>query len=73
MKKILTFMLMVVVTLSSCVKDDLAEIRERLANLEAWQASVNSSITALQGIVSALESKDYVTSVTPPLLTAADT
>ncbi|MDD2292828.1 MAG: hypothetical protein PHD07_01295 [Bacteroidales bacterium] len=66
MKKILTFMLMVVVTLSSCVKDDLAEIRERLANLEAWQASVNSSITALQGIVSALESKDYVTSVTPP-------
>ena len=66
MKKILTFMLMVVVTLSSCVKDDLAEIRERLANLEAWQASVNSSITALQGIVSALESKDYVISVTPP-------
>ena len=58
-------MLIAVVALSSCIKDDLAEIRERLTNLEEWQTSVNSSISALQSIVSALEGKDYVTSVVP--------
>ncbi|MDD2293281.1 MAG: PL29 family lyase N-terminal domain-containing protein, partial [Bacteroidales bacterium] len=65
MKKILSIMLIAVVALSSCIKDDLAEIRERLTNLEEWQTSVNSSISALQSIVSALERKDYVTSVVP--------
>ena len=65
MKKILSIMLIAVVALSSCVKDDLAEIRERLTNLEEWQTSVNSSISALQSIVSALEGKDYVTGVAP--------
>ena len=47
-------MLIAVVALSSCIKDDLAEIRERLTNLEEWQTSVNSSISALQSIVSAI-------------------
>lgn len=66
MKRNLLLMLIVVATvLSSCIKKDMDDIRGRLSNLEEWQNSVNSSISSLQNIVSALEGKDYVTSVTP--------
>ena len=58
--------------MSDCAKDDIDDIRKelqehdsRLASLEEWQQSVNTSIASLQGLVSALEDKDYVTGVTP--------
>ncbi len=58
--------------MSGCAKDDIDDIRKelqehdsRLASLEEWQQSVNTSIASLQGLVSALEDKDYVTGVTP--------
>jgi hypothetical protein len=38
---------------------------KRIAALETWQKTVNGNIDALQTIVSALEAKDYVTSVEP--------
>jgi hypothetical protein len=38
---------------------------ERLAALEAWQATVNDNISALETIVDALANNDYVTAVTP--------
>lgn len=51
--------------LFSCAKDyDDSELRGRIENLETWQKTVNDQINALQGLVSALENKDYVTSVT---------
>lgn len=43
---------------------DDSELRGRVEKLEAWQKSVNDQIVALQGLVAALESNDYVTSVT---------
>ncbi|MDR3350300.1 MAG: DUF4988 domain-containing protein, partial [Prevotellaceae bacterium] len=45
----------------------LAQYRqaERLAALEAWTATVNGNISALQTIVAALQNCDYVTGVTP--------
>lgn len=72
MKKILLLMLAVVAMVSSCTKSDLDDIRaeqarqaERLTALELWQQSVNGSIASLQGLVTALEKKDFVTTVTP--------
>ncbi len=57
---------------SGCMKEDIDELRAqqadnaaRIAALEAWQKTVNTNITALQGLVSALETKDFVTGVTP--------
>lgn len=58
-------LLVAVVTLFSCAKEyDDGELRGRIESLEAWQETVNGQIVALQGLVSALENKDYVTSVT---------
>lgn len=58
-------LLVALVTLFSCAKEyDDSELRGRIESLEAWQKTVNGQIVALQGLVSALENKDYVTSVT---------
>ena len=38
---------------------------ERLTALERWQETVNGNITALQGLVTALQNNDYVTGVVP--------
>lgn len=58
--------------MGGCMKEDIDEIREelqkqdeRLAALEEWQKSVNTDILSLQGLIEALEGKDYVTGVTP--------
>lgn len=55
-----------VATMVSCTdyKDEIDDLDSRVTALETWQKSVNSSIKSLQDIVSALENKDYVTSVT---------
>lgn len=49
------------------LKDEQSKQAERIAALETWQQTVNSNITALQGLVSALEAKDFVTAVTPKI------
>lgn len=59
--------------LSSCneeyddtwVKETTEDLKDRMAALEEWQKSVNTSITTLQDLIAALEDKDYVTGVTP--------
>lgn len=46
------------------VKNKLNDHEQRISALEEWQKTVNQDITFLQTIVSSLEKKDYVTSVT---------
>ena len=66
MKRKIKFILFSIIMItSSCVKSDLDNIRERLTSLEKWQTSVNQEITSLKNILTAMENKDYVTSVTP--------
>ena len=65
---------MCVFGMSSCyddddLKGDIADLQTRVASLEDWQKSVNSDIASLKTIVEALQSKNFITSVTP--LTAA--
>ncbi len=43
----------------------MTAITARVEALELWQKETNSNIAAIQTIIQALESKDYVTSVTP--------
>jgi hypothetical protein len=75
MKKLLTITLTtVLLAMSGCneklwdeidyIKKQEKELAERLAALEAWQATVNSNISALQGLVSALQSHRFITDVT---------
>ncbi len=52
----------------SCTKNyqgQIDDINDRLSKLENWQKSVNTNISALQSSIKALESNDFVTSVTP--------
>ena len=58
MKKYLALLLMAVVVLNSCTKEDIDDIRKRLTLLEEWQSSINSEISTLQSIVSAIEGRD---------------
>src|SRR5574344_2100075 len=44
--------------------DDIDSLNQRVTSLEAWQNTVNTNISALQTIVNALQTKDYVTGVT---------
>jgi hypothetical protein len=70
MKKILTITLTAfLLAVSSCQKYDdsalwteLEAQAKRLAALEAWQATVNGNITALQGLVNSLNQR-YITDV----------
>lgn len=58
-------LLSVVAVCFGCAKEyDDSELRGRIESLETWQKTVNDQIVALQGLVGALENKDYVTSVT---------
>src|SRR5574344_1535271 len=52
--------------LGSCkdYEDDINALAKRVSALEEWQKTVNTNIASLQTIVSALQTKDYVTSVT---------
>ena len=45
------------------VWEELQKQAARIAALEKWQETVNGNITTLQGLVSALQNNDYVTSV----------
>lgn len=74
MKYLPGLILSCVLLLGSCAKDDIdelrrqqAEIAQRVASLEAWKQTVNTNITALQGLVAALEANDYITGVTPKI------
>jgi uncharacterized protein (TIGR02145 family) len=73
MKKFLTITLTVaLLAVSGCRQyddsalwDEMNSQAARLAALEAWQATVNSNITALQGLVDALKSRSYIIDVEP--------
>lgn len=47
------------------LRRDVDDLRLRVEKLEDWCNTANSQISALQGLVSALEANDYVTGVTP--------
>ena len=47
------------------IRNDIENLEDRVAALEEWQQSVNTNIQSLQGLVEALESRDYITGVTP--------
>jgi hypothetical protein len=72
MKNLLTIILTAaLLAVSGCTKyddsalwDEVNSQAARIAALEAWQATVNSNITALQGLVNALQNYRYVTDVT---------
>jgi hypothetical protein len=66
MKKITLFILAAVAMVFAGCKNydsDIDDINARLSKLEAWQESVNTNISSLQTIVTALQGKDYVTGV----------
>jgi|GEM_PF-6091919 len=55
--------------LAGCYNDDdlqerVGTLEEKVAALEAWEANVNTNISSLQTIVTALQSSDYITGVT---------
>lgn len=70
-KGILPLVCLLSLVLSSCkyddsgVREDIKKIDERVSSLEKWQITVNSNIKALQGLVSALQEKNFVTKITP--------
>lgn len=47
------------------LKQDISDLQSRVEKLETWCTTVNLQISALQGLVTALEAKDYVTGVSP--------
>lgn len=49
----------------TAIKNDISDLQSRVEKLETWCTTVNSQISALQGLVTALEAKDYVTGVSP--------
>jgi hypothetical protein len=71
MKKLLTITLTAaLLAISGCEKYDdsalwseVSSQSKRLAALEAWQATVNGNITALQELVNALQNQRYITDV----------
>lgn len=44
---------------------DVKDLQSRVTTLETWCNTANTQICALQGLVTALEQKDFVTGVTP--------
>lgn len=47
------------------LRSDVNDLKSRVERLETWCNTANSQISALQGLVTALEAKDYVTGVSP--------
>ncbi len=66
-------LLLVAVTMWGCgddyddtqLQNDMNDIKSRVEKLESWCSTANTQISALQGLVSALEKQDYITGVTP--------
>jgi hypothetical protein len=48
----------------SSLRNEVNDLKNRIVALEMWATTVNSNITALQGIVAALQNNDYVTGIT---------
>ena len=72
MKKLLSIITLIgVITFSSCKYDDddlwssLHGLEDRVAKLEELCKQMNTNISSLQTIVTALQSNDYITGVTP--------
>ncbi len=68
MKRILYVLASLALMLTSCHKDiwqQLDDHENRISRLEELCGQMNTNISSLQTIVSALEQKDYVTSVAP--------
>ena len=75
MKKFRHYALLLVTAMAvfGCSKDyddteltqDISDLQSRVEKLETWCTTVNGQISALQGLVTALEAKDYVTGVSP--------
>ena len=49
----------------SALRNDLSDLENRVAKLEELCKQMNTNISSLQTIVTALQSNDYITSVTP--------
>jgi hypothetical protein len=71
MKKFLCISILALLTIVGCDKYDptviegeVEDLKSRVIALEQWATTVNSNITALQGIVAALQKADHVTGVT---------
>ena len=47
------------------LRNDVSDLKSRVEKLETWCTTANSQISALQGLVTALEARDYVTGVSP--------
>ena len=70
--KIIKLLLIILCTLTfscqryddSAIWDELRDHKERIARLEALCETMNSNISALESIVTALQQNDYVTGVT---------
>lgn len=69
MKRLSCIFFLLLSLLSSCSHDDIWEElqkhEDRIARLEMLCAEMNTNISALQTIVNALESNDFVSSITP--------
>ena len=47
------------------LRNDVNDLQSRVTKLEKWCETTNGQISALQGLVTALEAKDFVTGVSP--------
>lgn len=70
--KLFALLLVAAMTLQACseyddtaLRKDVDDLKSRVEKLETWCTTANSQISALQGLVAALEEKDFVTGVTP--------
>jgi hypothetical protein len=71
MKKFLCMSMLALLTFGGCEKFDPAyiegevnDLKNRMTAIEQWATTVNSNLTALQGIVATLQNADYITGVT---------
>lgn len=49
----------------TALKNEIDDLKTRVEKLEDWCDTANGQISALQGLVSAMEQNDYITGVTP--------
>ena len=71
-KKLLILALAAATMLSGCkkyddtdVRNDITDLQNRVTALETWCETAKGQISSLQGLVQALESKNFITDVTP--------
>lgn len=55
------------------LRNDVNDLKSRVEKLESWCSTANTQISALQGLISALQENDYVTGVTPIMEGAKET